>query len=259
MSVRELMVTFDQLSDGLNSNTLEPIGRLVDSSNNALMCSLNGIKVVYKPQRLEAPLWDFAEGTLGRREVAVSEIDRFLGWDLVPPTIWWESAPVGPGSVQVFIEGAQISDVGLFEEGQIPDGWFYLFTGELEGQEVHVAHANSPDLMKLAVFDAVINNADRKGGHLLRDHASRLWAIDHGVSLHEEPKLRTVLWGWAQSPLQPDIAEDLMRLASELETLELEGISQAEREALLSRVTRVLSHGLPLPSRRWPAIPWPVF
>ena len=253
------MVTFDQLSEDLNLYALEPVGRLVDSSNNALICSLNGIKVVYKPQRLEAPLWDFAEGTLGRREVAVAEIDRFLGWDLVPPTIWSENAPVGPGSVQVFIEDARIADVGLFEDGHIPEGWFYLFTGELDGQEVHVAHANSPQLMKLAVLDAVVNNADRKGGHVLRDRHSRLWAIDHGVSLHEEPKLRTVLWGWSQSTLEADIADDLRRLVRQLDSLELEGISGAERTALASRVSRLLSHGLPVPSRRWPAIPWPVF
>lgn len=253
------MVTSDQLSDLLQRFSLEPVGKLIDSSNGALVCSLDGLKVVYKPQRFESPLWDFAEGTLGLREVAASEIDAALGWDLVPTTVWSEVGPVGPGSVQVYIEDAEIVDVGIFPADQIPSDWFHILSGELEGELVDVGHSPAAELRKLAVFDAILNNADRKGGHILRGSDQHLWAIDHGVALHEEPKLRTVLWGWAEQKLDADEAADVRRFISAIDDLELAGITETERQAMVDRTMRLLAKGLPLPSRRWPAIPWPVF
>ena len=173
--------------------------------------------------------------------------------------MWVADGPVGEGSVQVFVEGAAVSDVAVFDSGDVPDGWAHIVTGQLEDREVDVAHSMTDDVYRLCVFDALINNADRKGGHLLRDASGRLWAIDHGVTLHEEPKLRTVLWGWAGQSLRDTEKGSLRTFVENFDQLELPGILDQEREALESRAYRLLSKGLPLPSRRWPAIPWPVF
>jgi len=253
------MVTFDQLSNLLKDFALEPVGQLVDSSNQALVCQLSDIRVVYKPSALENPLWDFPEESLSQREVSASEVDRTLGWNLVPPTAWIDKGPVGEGSVQVFIENATLEDVSIFDSGSVPTEWIHIISGQLEGREVDVAHTTSDDVYRLAVFDALINNADRKGGHLLRDANSRLWAIDHGVTFHEESKLRSVLWGWSGEPLREDEARDVRRFVEDIDALELIGLSGEERLALSDRAYRLLAKGLPEPSRRWPAIPWPVF
>ena len=253
------MVTFDQLSKLLAENQLEPVGKLIDSSNQALVCQLGDIRVVYKPAALENPLWDFPEETLSQREVSASEVDRALGWNLVPPTVWTEHGPVGEGSVQVFIENAVVQDVAIFDSGAVPEEWIHIVSGQLEGKDVDVAHSLTKDVYRLAVFDALINNADRKGGHLLRDETGRLWAIDHGVTFHEEPKLRSVLWGWAGQPLIEAEAHDVRELIQRIDELELLGLSEEERQSLTDRAYRLLAKGLPEPSRRWPAIPWPVF
>lgn len=251
------MVTFDQLSELVAQHRLEPVGQLIDSSNGALVCTVAGHKVVYKAQSLESPLWDFPEFTLSQREVAASTIDRMLGWNLVPPTVWTESGPVGPGSVQVYVDDAMVADVAIFEHNQVPDEWFHIVSGELEGKTVDVAHANDERLLQLALFDVLINNADRKGGHVIRDGHNNMWGIDHGVCFHEEAKLRTILWGWINQPVPAQYATDIRRTIEALP--EIEGLSSEETQAILDRGARLLAKGLPEPSRRWPAIPWPVF
>lgn len=253
------MVTFDQLSETLAASELVAVGHLVDSSNQALVCQLPSFRVVYKPSALENPLWDFPEGTISQREVSASEVDRFLGWNLIPPTVWVEKGPVGEGSVQVFIEDAEIVDVAIFDSGEVPADWVHVVSGQLEERVVDVAHTRSSEVYRLAILDAILNNADRKGGHLLRDTSNRLWAIDHGVCFHEESKLRTVLWGWIGDSLGEEEASDIRRLIDAIDDLELPGLSNEERQALVDRCFRLLSKGMPEPSRRWPAIPWPVF
>lgn len=160
--------------------------------------------MVYKPRRGEAPLWDFPPGTLCQREVAAYLVSAAGGFDLVPPTILREG-PVGVGSVQEFID--HDFDCTAFD----------LF-------ETHV-----PELRKVALFDLVVNNADRKAGHVFPDAAGKLWAIDHGICFHEEPKLRTVLWDFAGEAIGDEEHACLERLRRELKS----GLAAALADLLL--------------------------
>ncbi len=253
---------------------LEVIGRVADSSNLAILARLTesaGVVeryVIYKPVRGERPLWDFPEGTLAGREVAAGLVSRLGGWDVVPPTVM-RDGPLGPGSAQLWVgdpfapvPGDLVVD--LVPTGAAPPGWFSVFDGESPtGAGVTVVHSGADDVRSLAVLDAVINNSDRKGSHCLRDEGGRLWGIDHGVSFSPEPKLRTVLWGWAGQPLREADRERLERLAAALceETVQATlGALLPERDlaALAGRVDRLLSKGRhPRPSGGWPAVPWP--
>ncbi|MDN5794663.1 MAG: SCO1664 family protein [Intrasporangium sp.] len=249
---------------------LEVVGRVAQSSNRALLCRLAGTghHVIYKPIRGERPLWDFPDGTLAGREVAAHLVSRLGGWDLVPPTILREG-PLGPGSVQLWIGDPfdPVDDetvVSVVPAGRVPAGWLEVFDGETTtGQQVAVVHVDLPEVRSLAVLDAVLNNSDRKGSHCLRDDTGRLWAIDHGVCFHTEPKLRTVLWGWAGEPI-PD--GDLQRLARLEDALHLEALATAlgillpaDDVLALGRRTRGLlrSRRHPQPSGGWPSVPWP--
>ncbi|MBW3665393.1 MAG: SCO1664 family protein [Actinobacteria bacterium] len=181
----------------LRHRPLEPVERFVAASNATLLCELgDGIRAVYKPRRGEAPLWDFPEGTLYRREVAAYEVSRSLGWDAVPVTVIREEGPLGPGSIQLHVpHDPEEHYFALLERGdeQILD-----------------------QLRRMVVFDLLINNADRKGGHVLRDADGRVWLVDHGVCFHREPKLRTVAWEFAGEPLPSDLVDDTGRLARDL-------------------------------------------
>lgn len=233
---------------------------------------------MYKPVRGERPLWDFPRGTLANREAASYVVSAAGGWDVVPPTVL-RDGPAGRGTVQLWIEGLDGSGaedgptlprpdelVDLVPRGKVEPGWLPVFEAELHtGEPVVVVHADRPDLAGVAVLDVVINNADRKGSHLVLDRRGSLWGFDHGLSFHEELKLRTVLWGWAGAPL-PDV--ELSRLdglavaldtatsslAQALEQL----LAPAELEALRARVAGLLRTGrFPRPGNRWPAVPWP--
>ncbi len=252
---------------------LEVVGRLPDSSNLAVLVRLlgeEGAHAIYKPVRGEQPLWDFPEGTLAGREVAAHLVSEAGGWSLVPPTVL-RDGPLGPGSVQRWIGDpfAPLADdlvVDLVPAGEVPDGWLPTFSAETpRGEPVTVVHSSRDDVRSLAVLDAVINNSDRKGSHCLRDATGRLWAIDHGVTFHASPKLRTVLWGWADEPLaQADLGR-LARLRESLDTAatglarELEVLLPVDDvRALHDRVDRLLrSRRHPRPSPAWPAVPWP--
>lgn len=254
---------------------LEVIGRVAESSNLAILARLVEASdgaverhVIYKPVRGERPLWDFPEGTLAGREVAAGVVSRLGGWDLVPPTVL-RDGPLGPGSVQLWVgdpfapvPGDLVVD--LVPTGAVPPGWFSVFDGETPtGSGVTVVHSGADDVRSLAVLDAVINNSDRKGSHCLRDEDGRLWGIDHGVSFSAEPKLRTVLWGWAGQPLRDGDRDKLHRLSAALgeETVVATlGALLPERDlaALVGRVDRLLSKGRhPRPRGGWPAVPWP--
>ena len=258
--------------DVLAFGEIEIEGRLMDASNMALRGQLElddiRTRVIYKPVQGERSLWDFPDGTLAARESAAFVLSAVGGWNLVPPTVLREG-PLGPGSVQLWVdalEGATQSLVDVVTRAELEPGWLPVFEAQLaDGTAVVVAHADRPELASAAVFDVVINNADRKGSHLVLDQSGTLWGFDHGVSCHAEPKLRTVLWGWVGQPLPEAELARLEALSGWLSTARsplsrtLAGLlSPAEVEAVGRRVAGLLATGrFPQPNSRGPAVPWP--
>ncbi|MFC8828497.1 SCO1664 family protein [Streptomyces sp. NPDC057137] len=258
--------------DLITKGELTVRGQIRGASNAVLHCAVSyegeEALCVYKPVAGEQPLWDFPDGTLAQREVAAYEISEVTGWGLVPPTVL-RDGPYGEGMCQLWIE-ADESDtapqlLALVEEEEPAEGWKAIGFAEVgEGRTALLVHADDPRLRRLAVLDAVINNGDRKGGHLLPEAGGRLYAIDHGVTFNVDDKLRTLLWGWAGEPLPAEAVTVLDRLAAELAegtpltTRLAELITPAETEAVRSRVQELRRTGLhPKPSGQWPAIPWP--
>ncbi|MBV9024059.1 MAG: SCO1664 family protein [Streptomycetaceae bacterium] len=241
-------------------------GRLREASNTALYCTVahdgREAHCIYKPVAGERPLWDFPDGTLAGREVAAYLVSEATGWGLVPPTVLREG-PYGEGMCQLWIEAAPEAELLALVEGEEPGpGWKAIGFAEVEGRTALLVHADDIRLRRLAVLDAVINNADRKGGHLLPTTEGRLYAIDHGVTFHVDDKLRTLLWGWAGEPLTDEAREVLEKLATALtDSLadRLAGLlTPAEITALRDRVAALLRTGRhPEPGGGRPAIPWP--
>ncbi|GAA3506805.1 SCO1664 family protein [Streptomyces prasinosporus] len=244
-------------------------GRIREASNAALYCTVTHegreAACVYKPVAGERPLWDFPDGTLAGREVAAYEVSEATGWGLVPPTVL-RDGPYGEGMCQLWIETAPGTELLALVDGEEPGpGWRAIGLAEVgEGRTALLVHADDERLRRLAVLDAVINNADRKGGHLLPTAGGRLYGIDHGVTFNTENKLRTLLWGWAGEPLTEEALEVLEglgkalaqggALAAALAPL----ITPAEIDATRARVASLLASGThPEPSGEWPAIPWP--
>ncbi|WP_431995928.1 SCO1664 family protein [Streptomyces griseoflavus] len=244
-------------------------GRIREASNAALYCTVTHegreAACVYKPVAGERPLWDFPDGTLAGREVAAYEVSQATGWGLVPPTVL-RDGPYGEGMCQLWIETAPGAELLALVDGEEPGpGWKAIGFAEAdEGRTALLVHADDERLRRLAVLDAVINNADRKGGHLLPTAEGRLYGIDHGVTFHAEDKLRTLLWGWAGEPLTGEAVGVLEALRSALTaagalTAALAPlITPAEIDATRARVESLLTTGVhPLPGTEWPAIPWP--
>ncbi|MFF7182361.1 SCO1664 family protein [Streptomyces sp. NPDC008121] len=244
-------------------------GQVREASNAVLFCSVahdgEEASCVYKPVAGERPLWDFPDGTLAQREVAAYELSEATGWGLVPPTVL-RDGPYGQGMVQLWIEADPTANLLALTEDEEPgDGWKAVGPARTgEGRTALLVHADSPDLRRLAVLDAVINNGDRKGGHLLPVPDGRLYAIDHGVTFNVEDKLRTLLWGWAGEELPAEASEVLDRLdrslapGTALATRLAQLLTVAEVQALRGRVTALrTSRRHPEPSGQWPAIPWP--
>ncbi|QNP73644.1 SCO1664 family protein [Streptomyces roseirectus] len=244
-------------------------GRIGDASNAALYCTvaLDGREAacVYKPVAGERPLWDFPDGNLARREVAAYEVSAATGWDLIPPTVL-RDGPYGEGMCQLWIEVSPDAELLALVDAEEPGpGWKAVGFAEVgEGRTALLVHADDDRLRRLAVLDAVVNNADRKGGHLLPTAAGRLYGIDHGVTFHTENKLRTLLWGWAGEPLTEEALGTLKALRGALEpsgalTQTLAPlITPAELDATRARVDDLLTTGKhPEPGGEWPAIPWP--
>jgi uncharacterized repeat protein (TIGR03843 family) len=254
----------------LRGGELDIEGRLSDASNTTLRCLVDAgdgerIRCVYKPMSGERPLWDFPEWTLTRRELAAHELSEALGWGIVPPTVWREDGPGGAGMCQLWIEDDHTqAQVAAVRPGRVPDGWMPVLEAEDgTGRPVVLAHAPSASLARMSIFDVLANNADRKGGHVITDEDGRTWGIDHGVTFSVDDKLRTVLWGWAGEPVPADILSEVQALhdllAESFDPVD-RWLDEEEREALRHRVLLVLASGTyPLPSGRWPAIPWPVF
>jgi uncharacterized repeat protein (TIGR03843 family) len=256
----------------LRDGELRVVGRLTTASNTTLYATVSLGEVtahcVYKPIAGERPLRDFPDHTLAGREVAAYEVAAALGWHLVPPTVLRETGPFGPGMCQRWIADADPSALLTVLRADATDddakGWLPVLEVELaDGTPALLAHRDSAELARVAVFDAVINNADRKGGHLLLGPDERLSVVDHGICFHVEDKLRTMLWGFAHRPIPADEVDDLRRLGGELASGALRDrlatlISQAEIDQTLRRLDELLTRGeLPGPEGRRRPIPWP--
>ena len=228
----------NKTSEAIKSANLIVIGRLVDASNATLQATLENtdpvMKVIYKPVLGEKPLWDFADGNLANREYAAYLLSELGDFNLVPTTVLREG-PFGSGMVQEWIEIDEGLDV------------------------VDFGQSNDPQLRKLALFDAIINNTDRKFGHLLVDQDGKLRGCDHGVCFHQENKLRTVLWQFAGEQFTAEEIELLNKVNKlDLDSSFAELLTSAEISALSGRIANLLAAGqFPFPSDEWPAIPWP--
>jgi uncharacterized repeat protein (TIGR03843 family) len=240
-------------------------GRVMPASNATFVGEVAGRTVVYKPVAGERPLWDFPDGTLARREVAAHLVSEELGWQVVPLT-FLRDGPHGPGMVQLWQEPAADGvAVDIVPEGEAPEGWCHVFDGVDEHDRgVSLVHEDTPALRRMAVFDVLVNNADRKGGHVLAMADGHRYGVDHGVTFHTDPKLRTVLWGWMGQPLLPEeragVEAVLAGLDSDLGARLAELLDDDELAALDRRCRRLLGRGsLPAPHGLGPAIPWPPF
>jgi uncharacterized repeat protein (TIGR03843 family) len=264
----------------LQRGELTVIGRIRSASNATFLCEAHlgeaQAHCVYKPIAGEAPLWDFPDGTLAGRELGAYLVSEALGWNIVPYTII-RDGPAGRGMLQLWVDqpGLNIGEVGdepasgpdlidLLPAGRIPPGFLPVLQAyDYAGDEVTLVHADDIRLRRMAVFDVLINNADRKGGHVLCGVDGQVYGVDHGVSLHVEDKLRTVLWGWAGKPVDDETLETVARLRDQLrghlgEQL-CEHITGREVAALHARTVALLDNPvMPAPDRRRP-IPWPAF
>ncbi|MGW4897855.1 SCO1664 family protein [Kitasatospora sp. NPDC004240] len=252
----------------LREGALTVHGRLGDASNAALYCTvtLDGLsaQAVYKPVAGERPLWDFPDGTLAGREVASYELSAATGWALIPPTVL-RDGPHGPGMAQLWVEPDPAADplLALQDPAGPEEGWLPVVLAEVGGgRTALLVHPDDARLRRLAVLDAVLNNADRKGGHLIPAADGRIYGIDHGVTFNTEDKLRTLLWGWAGQPLPAEATAVLESLAGRLDgdlgELLAPHLTAAELDATRARVAALLGSGThPHPSDDWPSIPWP--
>lgn len=227
----------------LQTGEIDLEGRMLDASNVTLVGVIRsgdvGGECVYKPVAGERPLWDFPDGTLAGREISAFLVSEATGWRVVPPTVLREG-PFGPGMIQLWIDGDEDVDLAEF------------------------VRRDDPALRRMAVFDAVVNNADRKGGHIIPMPDGHVYGVDHGICFSVDPKLRTLLWRWAGRPIPLAALEVLERLADDLlgdlgEQLH-EHLTRREVRRTQQRVADLLRTKLhPEPSGDWPALPWPPF
>jgi uncharacterized repeat protein (TIGR03843 family) len=240
------MVSLDHevLLNILQNGKLQLEGEFLWGSNSTfyVTISLNdGVwKAVYKPVRGERPLWDFPPHTLAKREVAAYLVSQALGWELVPPTVFRKNGPFGAGSIQLYID-------------HDPEYHFFAFTPQ-----------DRQRLRPVVTFDLVVNNADRKGSHVVVDRQGHIWCIDHGICFHEQEKLRTVLWDFAGEFIPQDLVQDLVRLDQELQTevawvKELRSyLSNAEIAAMQRRINALVQNPVfPAPPEDRRPYPWP--
>ncbi|QDQ97392.1 SCO1664 family protein [Tomitella fengzijianii] len=263
---------------------IEIIGRLTTASNATFLCRLDApgseVRCVYKPVLGERPLWDFPDGTLAEREYASYLISTALGWEIIPRTEL-RSGPHGWGMVQEWIEAPSGRDadgrsvvldsatdlVDLFPADSVPAGYLPVFAAEdMTGRQVVLAHADDERLQRIAVLDAVLNNPDRKAGHILCAPGGGLRGVDHGICLHGDSKLRTVLWGWAHRPIPPELLGDVAALGDGLRRRSTpladaldELLTLREVEALARRIDGLTESGMHPGPTAAHAIPWPPF
>ncbi|MEO8815880.1 MAG: SCO1664 family protein [Mycobacterium sp.] len=266
--------------EALRLGQLTILGRIRSASNATFLCeaTLAGqpVHCVYKPVAGEQPLWDFPTGTLAGRELSAYLISVELGWNMVPYTII-RDGPAGPGMLQLWIHqpGDAVSGpdsaprggcdlVELVPEGKVPPGYLAVLQARnYAGEAVTLVHADDARLRRVAVLDVLINNADRKGGHILSGIDGGVYGIDHGVCLHSDDKLRTVLWGWADRPVGDEtlaaVAGLVDALAGPLAEALKPHLTAGEIAALRRRAGDLIDNPvLPSPSVHRP-IPWPAF
>ena len=241
-------------------------GRITTASNATFLGSIGDVAVVYKPIAGESPLWDFPRGTLAHREVAAYLVSQAFGWDVVPHT-WLRDGPMGEGMVQLWQEQdpAQ-SAVNLVATDHVPEtGWKHVLEGlDENGRMVALVHEDSPALRRMAVFDITVNNADRKGDHVLAMTGGHRHGVDHGLTFHRDHKLRTVLWGWLGDALTAEERDGIDRVSEGLHGglgRNLADLLSAEEIAsLAARCARLrLAGRFPAPSGEMSAVPWPLF
>ena len=222
---------------------IELLGILRGASNYTFLARLGphepeGMLAVYKPAKGESPLWDFPSGTLYRREVAAYELSKVLGWPRIPPTVVRNKGPHGVGAMQMFVDA---------------DGRHFL------GEQV----ARRDVWIRVALFDVITNNADRKSSHCLFDSDDNIWVIDHGLTFHTDPKLRTVIWDFSGEPIPGDLCGDVERAVMQLEHGRLAKalgglLSPGEIRTLKRRLKATLESDwrFPGPTSGW-SLPWP--
>jgi uncharacterized repeat protein (TIGR03843 family) len=230
--------------EALHKGTLDLQGQFLSGSNYTFLGELTysdlNFQVVYKPVRGEQPLWDFPHGSLARREVAAYLISEALGWNFVPPTVFRKDGPLGSGSLQQYID-------------HDPNDHYFNFEDK-----------DRQRLRTVVIFDLILNNADRKGGHILRDTQDTLWLIDHGLCFHAEDKLRTVVWDFSGEEIPKDILSCVGRLTDQLKEGEklyvelLKFLRAGEVSALFARARRICETGrFPSPPASRRSYPWP--
>lgn len=262
------VATSAEAAELLTHGQLEVEGRLGDASNTTLRAVITladaTARCVYKPVAGERPLWDFPSGTLAGRELAAFLVSEAAGWGIVPPTVL-RDGPLGPGMCQLWIEKELQAEplLGWFASAEVPEGWrrIMVATGE-DGEEYEFAHADEAGLARLAVFDLVVNNADRKGCHVIKTLDRRVYGIDHGLCFNVTNKIRTVLWGWAGQDLPAGELETLRAMAADFATTLAPALAShldlGEVLRVRRRIGRLLAAGrFPAPREGRPAVPWP--
>lgn len=255
------MVSSEGIAARLSREPLHPVARFPTASNATLLCWLGELPpelphaisladgdpdclAVYKPRQGEAPLWDFPDGTLYRREIAAHVVDRLLGWDMVPVTVARDDGPFGTGSVQEFVP-------------HDPDRHYFWMIEEGPADLL-------PQLERMVLFDLVVNNTDRKGGHVVLAPDGRIRLVDHGVCFHAEPKVRTVAWHFAGEPPSADDRHAVGRLAERLQpggdgAEALAGLLEPYEIEATRRRAQTVSRMAAFPEPRGPRpVPWPM-
>ena len=248
-------------------------GRVMPASNATFVGEVRTpdgqVRVVYKPVAGERPLWDFPGAVLADREVAayaVAEVFAGSAFRTPVPVTWLGEGPHGPGMFQEWQEpDDEQAAVTLVPEGSVPGGYLHVFDGyDAHDQPISLVHEDTVALRRIAVLDVVLNNADRKGGHVLEMTDGHRYGIDHGIAFHSEPKLRTVLWGWLGERLTEEETAAVSRvregLATGLGATLAPLLTDLEIDCVRRRCDRLLAAGrLPSPGGGGPAIPWPPF
>jgi uncharacterized repeat protein (TIGR03843 family) len=250
----------------LDGGELELTGRITTASNATFLGSIAGVAVVYKPIAGENPLWDFPDGNLASREAAAYLVSEAFGWNVVPRT-WLRDGPMGPGMAQLWQDLDPEQDaVDLIPAANMPErGWRHVLDGQDErARLVSLIHEDTEALRRMAVFDIVVNNADRKGDHILAMPDGHRHGVDHGLTFHADHKLRTVLWGWIGEELSIDelAGIDTVRAALDAELGDALAVllTPAELTALAARCDRLRTDArFPAPEGEMPAVPWPLF
>jgi uncharacterized repeat protein (TIGR03843 family) len=244
MEVERTTVDKGHILEALQKGDFDVQGQFLSGSNYTFLSDLIygelAFQVVYKPVRGEQPLWDFPHGSLSRREVAAYVVSEALGWELVPPTVLRKDGPLGPGSLQQYVD-------------HDPNDHYFNFDDEQRQR-----------LRPVVMFDLIINNADRKGGHILRDAQDHLWLIDHGLCFHSEEKLRTVVWDFSEEDIPAELLESISQLVDQLKEgmpLQMEllrYLRPGEVASMLARARRLCEKGrFPAPPSSRRSYPWP--